>query len=99
MRLSPTQIHNIRQAAHQVLGEGASVRLFGSRVHDHLKGGDIDLLFETNNIIPNRADAICRLQGVLMWHFGDRKIDILLKDGRTPDAAIFDVARRTGIEL
>ena len=44
MRLSTDQIQAIRQAAIAALGQGTSLWLFGSRVDDAKKGGDIDLL-------------------------------------------------------
>jgi len=44
MRLSTDQIQAIRQAATAAFGQGTSVWLFGSRVDDAKKGGDIDLL-------------------------------------------------------
>lgn len=46
MRLSPDQVQAIRQTAHRVLGEGAAIWLFGSRLDDHVKGGDVDLYVE-----------------------------------------------------
>ena len=97
MRLTPSQIESIHRAAQSVLGPQVSIKLFGSRVRNDLKGGDIDLLFETEHMVANRAQAICSIQGVLMRTLGDRKIDILLKDPRTPDAPIFEIARRTGV--
>ena len=99
MRLTPSQIESIRRAAQSVLGPQVSIKLFGSRTRDDLKGGDIDLLFETEHPVPNRAQAICSIQGALMRTLGDRKIDILLKDPRTPEAAIFEIAKRTGVTL
>jgi hypothetical protein len=44
MRLSTDQIQAIRQAATAAFGQGTAVWLFGSRVDDAKKGGDIDLL-------------------------------------------------------
>jgi len=44
MRLTPAQINPIKSTATAVLGEGAQITLFGSRVHDDQKGGNIDLL-------------------------------------------------------
>ena len=99
MRLTPSQIDSIRIAARKVLGQQVSVRLFGSRVRDDLKGGDIDLFFETPDAIDNRALAICRIQGALLSALGDRKVNILLKDARTPEARIFEIAREQGVLL
>jgi hypothetical protein len=45
MRLEPGEIEAIRRAAQEVFA-GARVRVFGSRVLDHLKGGDLDLWLE-----------------------------------------------------
>lgn len=75
------------------------MRVFGSRAFDNRLGGDIDLFFETDHALSNRADAICQLYGALICALGDRKIDIVLKDANTPHAPIFDVAQRTGILL
>jgi predicted nucleotidyltransferase len=61
MRLTPEQVQAIRQVAQRELGDDARVRLFGSQVLDHRKGGDIDLLFETDIKQQNRASTICRL--------------------------------------
>lgn len=76
-----------------------SIRLFGSRVRNDLKGGDIDLLLETEHIVSNRAPAICSIQVALIRTLGDLKIDIPLKYPRKPNAPIFEIARRTGVVL
>jgi predicted nucleotidyltransferase len=46
MRLLPEQIEHIVTASRELLGADARVWLFGSRVHDDFRGGDIDLLVE-----------------------------------------------------
>ena len=46
MRLTPAQIDTIKSTAQDVLGQGVQVTLFGSRVHDDQKGGDVDLMVE-----------------------------------------------------
>jgi len=46
MRLSDDQVRCIVNATHELSGHDAQVRLFGSRLHDAVKGGDIDLLVE-----------------------------------------------------
>ena len=99
MRLTSDQAHAIKQAVVRVLGLPVRIWLFGSRVDDTARGGDIDLLVETDAVVPSRAEAICRLYGALVMALGDRRIDVLLRDGRTPAAPIFDAARRTGVLL
>lgn len=102
MRLTEEERHDIAQAALAVLPGGARVSLFGSRVDDAKRGGDIDLLVE----IPGAAsaDEVVRLRTLLAAQLyrrmGERRIDIVLTN---PDAAddrlIVGEARRQAIEL
>ncbi|NEX15935.1 MAG: DNA polymerase III subunit beta, partial [Halochromatium sp.] len=48
MRLNAHQRETIKQAARGCFGADATVRLFGSRVDDHKRGGDIDLFITTS---------------------------------------------------
>lgn len=99
MRLNSDQIQAIKQAAQQVLGDDARVTLFGSRTNNALRGGDIDLLFETPRQLDNRVAATGNLYVALIRRLGDRKIDVVLKDSATPDAPVMRVARETGVIL
>lgn len=99
MRLTPDQVQAIRQTAQRVLGADARVSVFGSRALDNRKGGDIDLLFETDALLENRAQVLCQLHGALTLALGERKIDVLLMDAGTPPAPVFEIAKRTGIRL
>ena len=99
MRLSGDQVLAIKSVAHQVLGEDCEVILFGSRTDDAIKGGDIDLLFETRQSTGNRARTLGQLYVGLIERLGDRKIDVLLKDANTPDAPVLQRARETGVRL
>jgi predicted nucleotidyltransferase len=47
MRLSTAQTRQITHAVHQLAGGTAEVYLFGSRLDDNARGGDIDLLIES----------------------------------------------------
>jgi hypothetical protein len=99
MRLTLTQAQTIKDTVARIVGPSSRIWLFGSRVDDTLRGGDIDILVETNEIVPNRVKSLCKLKGSLIVALGDRKWDILLKDGRTQDAPVFAVARREGVLL
>jgi predicted nucleotidyltransferase len=48
MRLSDRQRQTIRQATRRFFGADSTVHLFGSRLRDDLRGGDIDLYVEGN---------------------------------------------------
>lgn len=99
MRLSAAQQQIIKSTVDRVLQTASQVWLFGSRVDDNLRGGDIDLFIETEAVLPNRVQAICSLYGALIYALGDRKLDILLKDAHTVDAPIFNIAKSTGVIL
>ena len=54
MRLTPDQQSAIRAIAAETFGDEASIWLFGSRIDDNKRGGDIDLLIETNQSMGSR---------------------------------------------
>ena len=101
MRLTDQQHATIRAIVTETFGAGAGVWLFGSRVDDSRRGGDIDLLIETDQVDINtitRAEIafLTRLQMKL----GDQKIDVLLDyPSRKNHPPIFSIARKIGILL
>ncbi|OOG21470.1 hypothetical protein B1C78_16155 [Thioalkalivibrio denitrificans] len=99
MRLTARQIEVIREKVHALLGEDARVRLFGSRVDDSARGGDIDLFVEVDRVLDNRAASASRLQAELQLALGDQRIDVVLVDPRTPRLPIHQVAARDGVRL
>ena len=99
MRLSQAyQTHIIQSFKEHFLPED-HLWLFGSRVYDDKKGGDIDLYIEThyqaNKACQARSDFWCDLQKRL----GAQKIDVVLKLNDDHHLAIYDVARKEGIIL
>lgn len=52
MRLTPEQIRSIKQVAAEVFGSDAHVYLFGSRVDDQARSGDIDLYITGGSARP-----------------------------------------------
>jgi hypothetical protein len=53
MRLTPAQIDTIKSTAQALLGEDVQVTLFGSRVDDSAKGGDVGL-----SVLATQADMM-----------------------------------------
>ncbi|WP_323686358.1 nucleotidyltransferase domain-containing protein, partial [Lamprobacter sp.] len=51
MRLTPKQIDIIKQTVEQIGGQDTRTILFGSRLLDDRKGGDIDLLLQSSQPI------------------------------------------------
>lgn len=74
MRLAAHEQSAIREAIHEADAE-ASIYLFGSRVDDEAKGGDIDLLVLSSKItLMMKLGILARLHRTL----GERKIDIVV---------------------
>ncbi len=99
MRLTSDQTHAIVSATRALAGNDARVWLFGSRLHDELRGGDIDLLVECAQPVARpvwlAAQITARLQRVL----GDRRIDVLVIDPATVVEPVHRVACTEGIVL
>lgn len=73
-------------------------RLFGSRLDEARRGGDIDLLIATDLPPGQAARRRIDLLADLWLELGARKIDIVLDDGSGPEP-IVERARREGVEL
>jgi predicted nucleotidyltransferase len=101
MRLTPDQQSAIRSAVAETFGNTASIWLFGSRVDDNKRGGDIDLLIETRQsdvaaIVWAELSFLTKLKMKL----GEQKIDVLVDyPTRHYTPAIFTIAKQTGIRL
>ena len=99
MRLDDKTREIIKSEVASQLGGDAIVRLFGSRVDDTQRGGDIDLLIEPSVSLTHRIQAECRLSARLHIKLGGRKVDVLIKDPLKPLLPIHDQALRNGIVL
>ncbi len=99
MRLDTEQIESIKAAVAECMGAEAQVYLFGSRTDDQARGGDIDLYVETPERLKDRLDATLRLETRLMRLLGERRFDVVVRDGDTPAQPIHQVARERGVPL
>jgi predicted nucleotidyltransferase len=96
MRLSTFEITAIKQNAKNIFGDAAKVYLFGSRVDDSKKGGDIDLYVISENQ-DNLYEKKIKFLSALDMSLGEQKIDIVIaKDKNRP---IEKEAIAKGIEL
>jgi predicted nucleotidyltransferase len=101
MRLTADQTHSIRTTATEIFGEQARVWLFGSRVDDAKRGGDIDLLIQPPPPWPGDADILRRKIDFLVQlerQLGERKIDVVIEHPEDT-RSIVRIAHETGIEL
>jgi hypothetical protein len=98
MRLEPDEIRAVRQAAHAVFGDRATVRVFGSRVHDHLKGGDLDLHLEVGAGQATFANEMA-FRDLIERPLDDLKVDVVLHERGAPLTPIDEIALRDGVPL
>jgi len=49
MRLTKKEISKIKQIIYTYLGDDSKIYIFGSRLENNKKGGDIDIFVKTNN--------------------------------------------------
>lgn len=99
MRLNPQHVAAIKRLAAEQFGAGVQVRLFGSRVDDTARGGDVDLLVEVAEPIDEPGLAGARLSVRVSRAIGGRKVDVVLAAPNLRVASIHEVARREGVLL
>lgn len=99
MRLTPQQIASIRQSAQALAGESARIWLFGSRVCDDTRGGDVDLLLDMDTPVEEPAQLAARLAGRISRAMYGRKVDVLIKAPNLLTLPIHAVAMAEGVQL
>jgi predicted nucleotidyltransferase len=101
MRLTAEQARAIRDVLGRRFGEDVRIWLFGSRVRDDRRGGDIDLYVEAGVPPPDppTLQPVIRAEVDLMHALGDRKIDLLVRFEGEPERAIHRIARREGVPI
>ncbi len=103
MRLSTFQVKVIKNTLGQVFGQSAQIYLFGSRVDDQKKGGDIDLFVDTKENIPYQEFLSKTLHavGLIQRQIGEQKIDLVVSDGSLQQESlpVIQLARQTGVLL
>ncbi|MFW5910845.1 MAG: nucleotidyltransferase domain-containing protein [Thiohalospira sp.] len=99
MRLSAEHRDRIRELVREAAGERAEVRLFGSRLRDDVRGGDLDLLVTVDEPVANPALLIARLEARISRAIGGRSVDVILQAPNLQESAIHRVAAEEGIAL
>jgi len=80
MRLEKNEIFIIKSTFEKIFGSG-DIYLFGSRIDDNKKGGDIDLYLITNYDFNKELEFRILLQEKL----GEQKIDIVFSKDKNRD--------------
>ena len=93
MRLTPDQAEAIRQHIYTRMGQHARIWLFGSRVDDSCRGGDVDLYVEPESTPDLTARLRCKSE---LADALDLKVDLIVQQP-DQDLPIYRIAKRSGV--
>lgn len=90
MRLYQDQIKVLKDKLKDI-SLSAQLYLFGSRVDDTKKGGDIDLLVVSKEVTKKDLRYL-RIE--FFKHFGEQKLDIIIDDGKFEDPFVKHIMKK-----
>lgn len=96
MRVSINEINIIKNTILKYLSD-AKIMLFGSRVDDNKRGGDIDIFVETKQNITLKEQITMLAQ--IEWLGVERKVDLIIKTPNSKEQQIFNTIKKEGILL
>lgn len=98
MRITSIEKTIIKSSVQKHFGGNAAVYLFGSRVDNDKKGGDIDLYITTDmptsEIIREKIGLLVDMEKGL----GEQKIDVVINN-HTKQKPIYEIAEKEGVKL
>lgn len=77
MRLTEAQAESIRRLTLEIVGPQARIRLFGSRLDNAARGGDVDLLLELPYPADNPALLCARQSARISRLLDGRQVDVV----------------------
>lgn len=98
MRMRPQEIAEIKAAAVEIFGPDVVVRLFGSRVDDNARGGDIDLHLEVAPELDLVGKEI-QFRAEIWKRLDEEQIDVVVMARGRPVRWIDAAALRNGVVL
>lgn len=96
MRLTDDQTQAIKQLAQQIAGEHLHVRVFGSRLDDSARSGDLDLMLELPEPADTPALMAARFSARVSRLMLGRKDDVLIAAPNLLHLPIHDIAFKEG---
>ena len=97
MRITNEQKEKLKKAVTDTIGSEAKLRLFGSRIDDNAKGGDIDILVTTEKKIEHPASIMAKIAAKAMLVMDGQKIDVLLEAPNLDHLPIHQIAHEKGV--
>lgn len=99
MRLTSAQIQAIRHLTSELAGPGVQVRVFGSRLDDSARGGDVDLLIDSDKPVGTPALLASRIAARLSRTMGGRKVDVVIRAPNLSETPVHRIALEQGVLL
>lgn len=100
MRITREEKNIIKRVARNIFGDQTRVYLFGSRISDKMKGGDIDLFITNENkqnlTLRGKLSFLAELKSII----GDQKIDVVLDTEATKSKhSFYRSIKKQAVEL
>ena len=99
MRLKPETLNELVMTVRQVAPDAGNIRLFGSRLDDCAKGGDIDLMVEFDHPLQRPAMTAARIAAQASRVVHGRAVDVVIKAPNLRMDSIHRLAEAEGILL
>ena len=96
MRLTLSEIETIIKLKNKYFNLDDKIYLFGSRIDDNKKGGDIDLFIEIKDKNIDYYDSKINFVGELHQLLGEQKIDLIIS---SDENRLIETEAKKGIEL
>lgn len=99
MRLSNEHRQALREQIRHAVGEACDILVFGSRLNDDARGGDLDLLVRSPVPLERKVWTSAMLEAKAQRLLEGRHVDVLLIDPLSHLQPVHHIALREGIPL
>ena len=96
MRIEHRIAKAIPKLAQDIFGQPVEVRLFGSRLDDQARGGDLDIYIESTSAVKQPAYLSSVLAARVSRLLNGRSVDVLLKAPNLKETDIHRIAKEQG---
>ena len=98
MRLNQEQLVVIRSTVSEMIPAGVhyQLALFGSRLDDDVRGGDVDIYLEISGMAKQKQQVLKRRLRPLLEELLDLPVDLVVHDHTEPLTLISKIAREQG---
>lgn len=99
MRLTEVERQAIREVVNDLTKGRARAIIFGSRLNEQARGGDIDLLVESAEPVAQPARLAALIGARLESRLGEQRIDVVIGAPNLQRLPVHESARRYGAAL